>query len=158
MMLATLKKPKYLPVALLAMLILLPVSDAAAGPFKQNYDRAYKAYQAAKSEKDYTRVAGMFHELSKRNDAGILKANTFYWQGECCFRVKDFLQALQMFERVLVYPLSYKEEHARYKVAACYEKLNRKKQAEWEFSRFLRDYPNSSLAPTARKSLETLRQ
>jgi len=128
-------------------------SATNAASFKQDYDRAYKSFESAKTNAEITKVAGTFRLLSQRKDAGKLIANTYYWQGACWFRLSKYTQSLQKFEKVLTYPLSYKEEDARYKVATCYQRLKEYEIAKWEYNRFLRDYPQSKLAGTVRNQL-----
>ena len=134
-------------------LLLLTVSASKAASFKEDYDRAYKSFESAKSNAEITKVAESFRVLSERKDAGNLIANTHYWQGACWFRLGKYSRSLQKFEKALTYPLSYKEEAARYKVATCYQRLKEYKTAKWEYNRFLRDYPQSKLAGAVRNQL-----
>ncbi len=130
----------YFPI-LLGLLLCYSLSSAAA--FKSDYDSALKAYESAGAKTEFKRIAGLFHDLSKRDDAGRLRANTHYWEGECWFRAEDYERAIQAFERVQLHPDSYKEEPARFMVAKCLIFLNKEKQAKWEVERFLKDYPKS---------------
>ena len=144
---------KRFSIGIILSLSIAWASAALAGNFKEDYDRAYKSFEAAKSKTEITKVAENFSRLSERKDAGKLLANTFYWQGACWYRLGDYVRSLQKFEKVLTYPLSYKEEAARYKVAACYMRLKDFETARWEYNRFLRDFPQSKLAGTVRTAL-----
>ena len=144
---------KHFSIFFILFLMLGWSSATIAGNFKEDYDRAYKSFEAAKSKSEINEVANTFRILSKRKDAGILLANTYYWEGACWYRLGDYVRSLQKFEKVLTIPLSYKEEAARYKVAACYMRLQEFETARWEYNRFLRDFPQSNLAGTVRKAL-----
>jgi len=131
------------------------VNHSFAG-FREDYNQAYQTYQAAKSRAEIEASAEAFLKLAERNDAGALKSNSLYWAAECWYDLKDFLRALNGFEKVLILPKSNKEEAARYKVAVCYTRLGWDKSARWELNRFIRDYPSSSLVGRAKKELEGL--
>ncbi len=141
---------------LIAALLLLVFSNPLMANFRADYDKAYKAFQNAKTTKQKTAVAKTFETLSLRKDAGTLKANSVYWEAECWFQLKDYQHALNKFERVLLHPQSNKEEAARFKVAVRYVKLGLIETAKWELSRFLRDYPASKLTTLVRKELNAL--
>ena len=141
----------------LLFLVMLLYGSSLAGNFKQDYESAYNAYQKARSKTEFMSAADRFRVLSERDDAGQYRANTLYWLAECYYDLKDYVQALNNFERVLLFPQSNKEEAARYKVAVCYARLGWNKAAKWELSRFLRDYPESTLAEKARKELHQIK-
>ena len=138
------------------VLFLTVLIDPVCAGFRDDYNSTYKAYQSAKTAAEYTRVAERFLKLSAREDAGLLRGNTFYWAAECWYAQKQYLHALNGFERVLLIPQSNKEEAARFKVAMCYGRLGWEKCAKWEMNRFLRDYPSSSLVKLIRKELKKL--
>lgn len=131
--------------------------SAQESSFKVDYDAALANYWKVRQTIEIKEIAKTFQQLSSREDAGLLKANAFYWEGECWFRINDYLQALQAFERVLVITDSYKEEAARYMVTSCYVRLGRTKAARWEAERFLRDYPKSDLRSALKKELKRLK-
>lgn len=129
--------------------------DVSAG-FPEDYDKALKTFQSAKVKGDYENAARLFTTLSLRKDAGTLYANTLYWLAESWYGLKEYVQALNGFEKVLLIPRSNKEEAARFKVGVCYARLGWNESARWELSRFLRDYPSSSLVGVVRKELGKL--
>ena len=147
---------KFLLVLSILILGLLFISHSAIADFRTDYNQVYQEYQASKTRAEIETVAVKFLELADRDDAGSLKANTLYWAAECFYDVKNYLKALNCFEKVLVLPQSNKEEAARYKVAACYARLAWNKAAKWEFDRFIRDYPASPLVAKARTELSKL--
>lgn len=149
------KKSTYLPL-ILTLSVLLFCTTAWAGGFQQDYDRALKAFQSSKSTSDYQAAAKAFSALVERKDGGTLHPNCIYWLAECWYGLKSYAQALNGFERALLYPKSNKEEACRYKVAICYVRLGWKEAAKWELSRFLRDYPKSNLAGSVKKELDKL--
>jgi TolA-binding protein len=131
------------------------VSNSFAG-INAEYNQAYQDYQASKTREEITKAAERFLELADREDAGALKANALYWAAECWYDLKEWLKALNAFERVLVIPSSNKEEAARFKVAVSNARLGNIKSAKWEFERFLRDFPSSSLVERAKQELAEL--
>ncbi len=141
---------------LFIFLIFASYAVSVQASFKQDYDKTYQTYEKAETNDQLRAVAQQFKALSERKDAGWLTANTFYWQGQCHYRVKEYIMALMLFERTLLIPESNKEEDARYKVAYCYIELNRKKEAIWELERFVRDFPNSKKISGVKKELNRL--
>ena len=133
---------------------------AAAAPleadYRSDYDAALQAYQKATTRSQIETAAQRLGELAASPDAGSMRANALYWQGECYYDLKEYLKALACFECALLYPMSNKEEAARFKVAMVYAVLGWKETAQWEFSRFLRDFPASQLVPRARTELQKL--
>ncbi len=137
------------------LFLLISVNQVIAS-FPEEYNQAVKQFQSAKTRQDYELTAATFIHLAHRPDAGMLKANCIYWEGECWFALKDYLRALMTFERVLLIPKSNKEEDARYKVALCYARLNWVQTARWEFSRFMRDFPSSRHIKSIKIELDKL--
>ena len=135
---------------------ILSVPATTYAGFQADYDRALKVFQSAKSNADYQAAIKAFSTLAERKDAGDLYANCLYWIAESWYGLKDYVQALNEFEKVLVTPKSNKEEAARYKVAICYVRLDWEDSARWELSRFLRDFPASNLAGSVKKELDKL--
>lgn len=139
---------------LILICFLLP-SLSSAG-ISAEYNQAYKSYQEAKTRVEITKAAERFLELADRDDAGALKANALYWAAECWYDLKEWLKALNTFERVLVTPGSNKEEAARFKVALSNVRLGNIESAKWELERFIRDFPSSSLIKRAGQELADL--
>lgn len=144
---------KYFGITVVFLLLCCP-QDADAGNFKADYDRAFSAYQSATTRADFEQAAKQFKTLAARKDAGGLRVNALYWQGECWYDIKQYVKALGCFDKILLQPNSAKEEDARYKVAVCYVRLGWKDAAKWELSRFMRDFPQSNLLAKARKELQ----
>lgn len=130
-----------------------------ASTFKEDYDKAYELFSALSNEPQKAKLASVaviFRELAKRNDAGKLKANALYWEGQCWFLSEDYLQALQVFERVLVNQNSNKEQDARFKVVQCHIHLKWMESAKWEVNRFEQDFPESKLIPLLKGELRRI--
>ena len=138
------------------VLMTLGLSNFANAGFQADYDAALATFRSAKVQADYQKAASQFTTLAARSDAGTLKANTIFWLAECFYGMKDYTRALNTFERVMTIPKSNKEEDSRYKVAACYLRLNLREAARWELTRFLRDYPSSKKVDLVRKELNKL--
>ncbi|MCF7809879.1 tetratricopeptide repeat protein [bacterium] len=150
-----LSKHLRLPVFILTCFVL--VSRSFAG-INAEYNQAYQDYQESKTKEEITRAAERFLELADRDDAGALKANALYWAAECWYDLKEWLKALNTFEKVLVIPGSNKEEAARFKVAVSNARLGNIESAKWELERFLRDFPSSTLVDRARQELGELKK
>jgi TolA-binding protein len=131
-------------------------TQAFGADFSADYNLTYQEYQAAKTGAQIETVADKFLKLADRDDSGALKANSIYWAAECYYDLKNYLKALNCFEKVLLLPQSNKEEAARYKVAVCYARLGWTEAARWELNRFVRDFPSSSLAGKAKNELNSL--
>ncbi|MDP8240745.1 MAG: tetratricopeptide repeat protein [Candidatus Hatepunaea meridiana] len=137
-------------------IILFAIASSIFADFKEDYNQVYQNYTSAGTPEQIRVAAQEFINLADRDDAGALKANSYYWAGECFYKVKDYIKALTNFEKVLAIPKSNKEEHARFKVAMCYIRLDRKEAAKWELNRFIRDYPSSSLIHLVKRALKKL--
>ncbi len=145
---------RFFAMAAVVLAVLCCPQDTKAATFKQDYDRTFNAYKSATTKIDFEAAAWQFQALAERDDAGQLKVNALYWQGECWYDIKEYAKALNCFDRVLLFPNSSKEEGARYKVAVCYVRLGWNDAAEWELSRFMRDFPQSELVRKAREELQ----
>jgi len=148
------KRFKYL-FSVLCIVTMVGV-QAFCADFKTDYNQTYQEYQAAKHREQIEAVAEKFLKLADRDDAEALKANTIYWAAECYYDLKNYLKALNCFEKVLILSQSNKEEAARYKVAVCYARLGWNEAARWELNRFVRDFPSSTLAGKAKSELGSL--
>lgn len=146
---------KYIVVAALIICLSAGLNQMYAG-FRDDYTQAYKSYENAKSQAQLRASSERFLKLTERGDAGALKANCFYWAGDCLYKLKEYRRALGIFERVMLMPGSNKEEAARFKAAMCYVKMENVKAARWELKRFLRDYPSSSLVKYVNNQLKKL--
>jgi TolA-binding protein len=149
---------KHSMIKILSLLIfcLLAGFGTVWAGFPEDYDKALKVLQSATTKAEFEASSRTFEELTQRSDAGALKANALYWLAEAWYGMRDYLKALNGFEKVMLYPQSNKEEPSRFKVAACYARLGLTDSARWEFSRFLRDYPSSNLVKIARDELSKL--
>ena len=156
------KKGERVPDMMRHIFLALVLSVLAAFPrlahadYKSDYDAALQAYQKAADRSQIEAAAAQFGRLAERADAGSMQPNVLYWQGECYYDLKEYLRALACFERALLYPMSNKEEAARFKAALTYSVLGWKETAKWELSRFMRDFPSSTLVPRARSELQKL--
>jgi len=142
------------------LIILCAAVPLIAVTFQEDYDQTYRDFQTATDQNSKEKLrtcAERFHELSQRDDAGSLRANCIYWQGQCLYQMGSYLPAMQVFERVLTLPGSNKEEAARFKVVQCLIRLKWKKEAQWEFDRFGRDYTQSALMATLKAEMKILK-
>jgi len=152
-------KVAYLsPVRIAAWVLLatLCFSSTASAGFTQDYESALNTFRGAKAPADYQKAAKLFTTLADRKDAGDMAGNCLYWQAECWYGLKEYTKALSAFEKVLLLPKSNKEEACRYKVAVCYVRLGMNDSARWELTRFLRDFPSSTLTTSAKRELDRM--
>ncbi|MBT3231797.1 MAG: tetratricopeptide repeat protein [Calditrichaeota bacterium] len=133
-------------------------STLTAATFQDDYDNAYEQFsKLGRTDPDQLKqIAGTFRKLSERSDAGKLKANAIYWEGQSLFMIGEYLQALQAFERVLVNQNSFKEQDARFKVVQCQIRLKWRKSGKWELDRFVRDFPQSKLINVLKNELRRI--
>jgi TolA-binding protein len=151
-----LTRTRSLWITLTVLYLTFGAVQAVHAGFGADYNKVLKNFQSAKRPEDYKAAALQFGLLAERKDAGMLQSNCFYWLGECWYELRDYVQALNCFEKVLIFPKSNKEEAARYKVALCYVRLDWSDSARWELARFLRDFPASALVAVVKKELEKL--
>jgi len=113
-------------------------------------------YQAALGlfhERRYQEAATEFEQLLAVNSSHSYADNAQYWIGECYYAMGKYNEAIMAFEKVQSFPKSNKNDYALFKLGQCYSKLGDLESAKREFQQLIDTYPESELAPRARKYL-----
>lgn len=109
----------------------------------------------------------LFRNLLSDFPGSHLVDDAQYGLGQAYFCSKDFETAIFEFERLInEYPVSKFVDKARFQIGMCYYNQSRSihhdqeetVRAIQEFTRFVEDYPNSDLAPDARKRIRDLQE
>jgi len=146
-----------MPIYFAVLLILSTLVSVANASPAQEYDRLYEEYSCAKTTADWQTILGKLERFAERNDAGLYRANAYYWIGERHYDRRDYSLALAAFEKASTIPGSYKERDARIKVIYCYLKLELFTTAKWEIDRFEREFTGEAevkMAKNMRKALK----
>ena len=107
------------------------------------FERAFLAYQA---------VYENFPESGRIGDA-VAKMASFYYQKE------DYSRAVDVFENVLAdYPDANFLDVILFNYGRCLYKLGRKQEARRRFDQLINDFPESEIAPEAKKIVDALRK
>jgi tol-pal system protein YbgF len=105
--------------------------------------------------RDYAAAMAGFQLFIELHSQSALAANAQYWIGECQYRMGRYREALKLFYDVVSnYPLSPKVAASTLKLGQTYAKLRDPEKARLMFDRVVDQYPDSSEAEVARKTLE----
>ncbi|MCF7803996.1 MAG: tetratricopeptide repeat protein [Candidatus Marinimicrobia bacterium] len=118
--------------------------------YRERYNKALNEYFRA----NYYRAIAEFQTLliiDKHNDYAD---NAQYWIAESYYSMEDYKKAAEEFERVLNFPATNKGDHAQFKRALCYLKLDNKMAAREAFESLKKDYPKSDLLPRVTEYME----
>lgn len=83
-------------------------------------------------------------------------ASAYYWMGECAYSMKDYQQAIQLFETSLNYKGSPKREASMVMLGMSYARLGKTDQAVRQFKALLEAFPEGEYTETAKRKLEKL--
>lgn len=123
--------------------VVMTVGVVRGADFSSTYEQALEQWKRSRTREEFIQTAGLFRELQTHPQVGDMKTNCLFWEGESWYGAGEYWRALVLFEKVLLYPNSYKEEDARYKVGMCYMRLGKKLEAKRELTLFLKSYPQS---------------
>jgi tol-pal system protein YbgF len=141
----------------LLLLVLTSTSLSVAAP-TQRQDTTRRLYDRVMDEfkhRDYAAAMAGFQLFIELHSQSALAANAQYWIGECQYRMGQYRKALKSFYDVVSnYPLSPKVAASTLKLGQTYTKLRDPEKARLMFDRVVEQYPDSSEAEVARKSLE----
>jgi TolA-binding protein len=117
------------------------MAKAAAGNADQMYERAFQAYKA---------VFDQFPESGRVGDA-VAKMATFYYEK------KDYARAVDVFEKVLSdYPDGNFLDVILFNYGRCLYRMERKAEARKRFDQLIDEFPQSQLAPEAKRIAQAL--
>ena len=117
------------------------MAKAAGGNNGQMYERAFQAYKA---------VFDQFPESGRVGDA-VAKMASFYYQR------KDYARAVDVFEKVLSdYPDGNFLDVILFNYGRCLYRMERKGEARKRFDQLIDEFPQSQLAPEAKRIAQAL--
>jgi len=117
--------------------------------YVQNYQSALDLFH----ERRYQEAITEFEQLLAVDSSHPYADNAQYWIGECYYAMGKYNEAIMAFEKVQSFPKSNKNDYALFKLGQCYMKLGNIESARREFQQLIDTYPESELAPRARKYL-----
>lgn len=109
------------------------------------YQHATKLFNQGK----YLDAVQGFQTCLNLEPRGRYAAESQYWLGMCFLKQQDYAQAIAALQKVASYPGKDKQDDAQLRVAQCYEEWGKESQAMAEYDKFIRDFPESDLLPTA---------
>ena len=117
------------------------MAKKAAGNNAQMYERAFQAYKA---------VFDQFPESGRVGDA-VAKMASFYYQK------KDYERAVDVFEKVLSdHPDANFLDVILFNYGRCLYRMNRRAEARKRFDQMIDEFPESQLAPEAKRISQAL--
>jgi len=117
------------------------MAKAAAGNADQMFERAFQAYKA---------VFEQFPESGRVGDAVAKMANFYYIK-------KDYARAVDIFEKVLSdHPDANFLDVILYNYGRCLFRMERKAEARKRFDQLIDEFPESQLAPDAKRIAQAL--
>ncbi len=144
---------------LMLLSMFLSASSSFAAP-TQRQDTTRRLYDRVMDEfkqRDYEAAMAGFRLFIELHSQSALAANAQYWIGECQYRMGRYRDALKSFYDVVSnYPLSPKLAASTLKLGQTYTKLGDHEKARLMLDRVVDQYPDSSEAELARKTIETL--
>jgi len=122
----------------------------AAGDYRKAYELTTKSR--------YPQAQKKFEAFLTRWPSHQLADNALYWLGECLYAQKQYLAALQAFQRVIRdYPDGNKVPDAMLKTGLCYQNLGEPTQARKVLLQVAEIYPGSGAAGIALERARALR-
>jgi len=144
---------------LILLSMFLSASPSFAAP-TQRQDTTRHLYDRVMDEfkhRDYEAAMAGFRLFIELHSESALAANAQYWIGECQYRMGRYRDALKSFYDVVSnYPLSPKLAASTLKLGQTYTKLGDHEKARLMFDRVVDQYPDSSEAELARKTIEAI--
>jgi tol-pal system protein YbgF len=120
---------------------------------KEIYDNAYLDL----SRGNYSLALLGFRDYLTKSPESELSDNAQYWIGECYYTQKDFMRAIEEFERVdHNYPLGDKVPAALLKIGYSQLQLENRDAAKETLRDLINRYPTTEEAEQARAKLSTI--
>jgi tol-pal system protein YbgF len=142
---------------LMLLVIFFQAGQSIAAP-TQRQDTTRRLYDRVMEEfkhRDYKAAMAGFQLFIELHSESALAANAQYWIGECQYRMGRYRDALKSFYDVVSnYPLSPKLAASTLKLGQTYTKLGDHEKARLMFDRVVDQYPDSSEAEVARKTID----
>ena len=120
-----------------------------------NYD--YKVAHQMYTRGNFDASLDKFRFLLKNNISKDLADNCQFWIGQIFFSKKDYISAIEEFNKVLQYKDSNKKSESIYKIGLSYIKTGYDDKAKVMFQKIIDDYPKSKYYSKASEFILTLR-
>jgi len=123
------------------------------------------------SEKDYVAAADMlialnevkFNDMEKEKYVSLCNitmnkaANEIYSQGRVLYKKNKFSEALEKFDKVMIYDDEWKYSNATiYYIGVCHQKLNNSDKAIEAFNEVITKYPSSAFARYSKSRVNSI--
>ncbi len=125
---------------------------------EQNVEIAEEFRNAMSSygKKNFPETITKLNEVIKSAKDPMLIGECNFFLGESHFGLRDYLKALDYFNKVLRSPNKARQDDAQNKIAECNARTGKIKEAREAYQALLRKYPQSEFVPVARKMLQQL--
>ena len=107
--------------------------------YAYEYQNAHQLYMRG----EYDLSLKKFQFLLDNNISNELADNCQFWIGQIYFLKNDYLSAINEFNKVLNYKNNNKSPDSLYKIALCFIKINKNKEAINSFKKIINNYPKS---------------
>jgi tol-pal system protein YbgF len=122
------------------------------GEFSGMYEEALNKYYS----KRYAEAITMFRDLSNQFPSHPLRGNCFYWIGEAQYQLRNFQEAVEMWNLVLQCPISVKKDDALLMLGKSYAQINRPEEARTMLKRLIQEFPSSEYVSKAEAMLNKM--
>jgi TolA-binding protein len=129
--------------------------DSNSDSVDYNYD--YKVAHQMYMRGNFNSSLDKFKFLLENDISEDLADNCQFWIGQIFFAKKEYLNAVQEFNKVLKYKNSNKKSESIYKIGLSYVKLDQNTKAKEMFEIIINNYPKSKYYNKASEFLLTLR-
>ena len=128
-------------------------SDSIVIDYNYDYKVAHQMYMRGNFDSSLDK----FRFLLKNNISKDLADNCQFWIGQIFFSKKDYISAIEEFNKVLQYKDSNKKSESIYKIGLSYIKTGYNDKAKVMFQKIIDDYPKSKYYSKASEFILTLR-
>jgi tol-pal system protein YbgF len=127
----------------------LQTPTANNGEFSTWYEQALNKYYA----KQYAEAITMFRNVSDQFPNHPLRPNCLYWMGEAEYQLRNFQQAVEMWNLVLQASMSVKKDDALLMLGKTYAQIGRSDDARKALQRLIQEFPTSEYVSKAEAML-----
>ena len=128
-------------------------SDSVVIDYNYDYKVAHQMYMRG----NFDASLDKFRFLLENNISKDLADNCQFWIGQIFFSKKDYISAIEEFNKVLQYKDSNKKSESIYKIGLSYIKTGYNDKAKVMFQKIIEDYPKSKYYSKASEFILTLR-
>ena len=122
-----------------------------------DYNYEYKVAHQMYMRGNFDSSLNKFRFLLEKDISKDLADNCQFWIGQIFFSKKEYLLAIDEFNKVLSYKDSNKKSEAIYKMGLCYIKINDNTAAKVMFQNIINNYPKSKYYSKASEFILTIK-